>query len=189
MKVLIIDNYDSFTYNLFHYVEPLVKELKVLRNNAFPLEKVNDYDGIILSPGPGLPDEAGLTKEVIDTFKSKKRILGICLGHQAIVESEGGKLKNLDEVLHGIAVETYLLKDNNYIFNNIPENILTGRYHSYVACKKNLPDSLQIIATDVYGEIQAVKHITYDVTGLQFHPESVLTPYGKKIIENWVSGF
>jgi len=185
MKTLIIDNYDSFTYNLFHYVEEFTGDLQVVRSDSFRLEFVESFDNIILSPGPGLPAAAGLMLDVIKTYYKTKRILGICLGHQAIVEAFGGQLKNLTEVLHGFAVETHIRPDTSYIFDSIPKKINTGRYHSFVADKQFFPKELEVIADDIYGEIQAVKHKKYDIIGLQFHPESVLTDYGKDIIRNW----
>ena len=186
MKILIIDNYDSFTYNLFHYVEEFVSRPVVVRSDSFKLDFVEKFDGIILSPGPGLPSAAGLMPQVIKKYYKTKRILGICLGHQAIVEAFGGKLKNLGNVLHGVAVETYLKTDSSYIFKGLPETLKTGRYHSFVADKQALPAELEVIAEDVYGEIQGVKHRDYDISGLQFHPESVLTDFGKTMIENWL---
>jgi len=186
MKTLIIDNYDSFTYNLYHYVEAFTEELQVVRSDAFEMGFVEAFDNIILSPGPGLPVGAGMMLEVIRKYYKEKRILGICLGHQAIVEAFGGRLKNLDKVLHGFAVETYLKPDDSYIFEGLPEKINTGRYHSFVADRKTLPFELEIIADDIYGEIQGVKHREYDVIGLQFHPESILTDFGKEMIGNWM---
>ena len=167
-------------------MEEFADDLQVVRSDAFELDFVEGFDNIILSPGPGLPAAAGKMLEVIREFYARKRILGICLGHQAIVEAFGGRLKNLDKVLHGFAVETYLKTSSSYIFKGIPEKINTGRYHSFVADKVSLPAELEIIADDIYGEIQGVKHIEYDVIGLQFHPESVLTDYGKILIKNWV---
>lgn len=187
MKTLIIDNYDSFTFNLFHYVEEFTNDLQVVRSDAFELDFVNAFDNIILSPGPGLPSDAGKMLEVIKTYSKTKRILGICLGHQAIVEAFGGRLRNLNEVLHGFSIETYLKPHRSYIFKNIPKKINTGRYHSYVAEKKGFPSELEVIADDVNNEIQAVKHKQFDVIGLQFHPESVLTEFGKQMIQNWMS--
>jgi len=186
MKTLIIDNYDSFTYNLFHYVEGFTSELKVVRSDVFRLDYVEPFDNIILSPGPGLPEGAGLMLDVIKNYYKEKRILGICLGHQAIVEAFGGRLKNLDKVLHGFAVETYFKPKDSYIFKDIPEKINTGRYHSFVADREMFPSELEVIAEDIYGEIQGIKHREYDVIGLQFHPESILTDYGKQMIGNWM---
>ena len=187
LKLLIIDNYDSFTYNLFHYVAEYEPDVDVLRSDAFALHDLEKYQNIILSPGPGLPGDAGLMPGVIERYHSRKRILGICLGHQALFEFFGGRLINLKEVLHGMAVQTFLETDKSYIFENIPPQIKTGRYHSYVADNQWIPDDLEIIATDVYGRIQGIKHRYYDIIGLQFQPESILTEYGKDMIRNWLS--
>ncbi|OIP01557.1 MAG: aminodeoxychorismate/anthranilate synthase component II [Bacteroidetes bacterium CG2_30_33_31] len=186
MKILIIDNYDSFTYNLFHYVQQFNEDVQVVRNNLFDLGFVDNFDAIILSPGPGLPQNAGKTLEVICQYYMTKRILGICLGHQAIFQAFGGELKNLAQVLHGKSVETNIYPKKSYIFDGLPGKINTGRYHSFVADYNSLPTDIEIIADDIFGEIQAIKHKKYDVIGLQFHPESVLTEFGKTIIRNWV---
>lgn len=186
MKTLIIDNYDSFTYNLLHYVEKYTQEVEVWRNDAFKLEDVQAFDSIILSPGPGLPKDAGLMMDVIDLYHRSKNILGICLGHQALYEYFGGKLKNLKEVIHGEAVETYLYKNRSSIFDELPKTIQSGRYHSYVAHKEYLPEDLEIIASDIKGEIQGIIHKNYELLGLQFHPESILTDFGEQMIKNWL---
>ncbi len=185
MKTVIIDNYDSFTYNLYHYVEMVTDEVQVFRNDEVSLHQVNQFDKIILSPGPGLPVDAGITMEIIDYFSGKKPILGICLGHQAIVESFGGQLINLDKVLHGVSVEVEL-DFSEPIFKGLPAKIQTGRYHSYVAALNRLPADLKLIATDLNGTVQGVRHKQFDVVGLQFHPESILTDFGFKIIKNWL---
>lgn len=186
MKTVIIDNYDSFTFNLYHYVEQLCDNLDVVRNDAFSLEFLDQYDQIILSPGPGIPSHAGQLMQIIHRYKCQKRILGICLGHQALVEAYGGKLKNMPNVLHGQAVETYIDSSKSYIFSTIPDKILTGRYHSFVADNQSLSKDFEIIATDIHGDVQGIQHKEYDIIGLQFHPESIMTDYGFLMIKNWV---
>lgn len=185
MKVAVIDNYDSFTYNLVHYLEDLGAEVTVFRNDEFDLEDLASFEKILLSPGPGIPDEAGLLKEVIKTYDKTKDIFGVCLGLQAIGEIYGGKLTNLDTVFHGVATKISVTNDD-FIFNNLPQNFEVGRYHSWVVATENLPDSLIITSTDENGEIMSLKHQYLNVRGVQFHPESVLTPNGKQILENWL---
>lgn len=186
MKIVIIDNYDSFTYNLSHLVKELGAEVTVLRNDSFPIEELETYDKILLSPGPGIPKEAGLLLEVIRTYAGKKPILGVCLGEQAIGEVFGGKLTNLSEVYHGIQ-SPIRITASNYMFEGLPEEILVGRYHSWVIDRENFPDALEITAVSQEGYIMALRHKDFDVQGIQFHPESVLTPDGKKIISNWLN--
>lgn len=186
MKIVIIDNYDSFTYNLSHLVKELGAEVTVLRNDSFPIEELETYDKILLSPGPGIPKEAGLLLEVIRTYAGKKPILGVCLGEQAIGEVFGGKLTNLSEVYHGIQ-SPIRITASNYLFEGLPEEILVGRYHSWVIDRENFPDALEITAVSQEGYIMAFRHKDFDVQGIQFHPESVLTPDGKKIISNWLN--
>lgn len=186
MKIVIIDNYDSFTYNLSHLVKELGAEVTVLRNDSFPIEELETYDKILLSPGPGIPKEAGLLLEVIRTYAGKKPILGVCLGEQAIGEVFGGKLTNLSEVYHGIQ-SPIRITASNYLFEGLPEEILVGRYHSWVIDWENFPDALEITAVSQEGYIMALRHKDFDVQGIQFHPESVLTPDGKKIISNWLN--
>lgn len=186
MKIVIIDNYDSFTYNLSHLVKKLGAEVTVLRNDSFPIEGLETYDKILLSPGPGIPKEAGLLLEVIRTYAGKKPILGVCLGEQAIGEVFGGKLTNLSEVYHGIQ-SPIRITASNYLFEGLPEEILVGRYHSWVIDRENFPDALEITAVSQEGYIMALRHKDFDVQGIQFHPESVLTPDGKKIISNWLN--
>lgn len=185
MKIVIIDNYDSFTYNLSHLVKELGAEVTVLRNDSFPIEELETYDKILLSPGPGIPKEAGLLLEVIRTYAGKKPILGVCLGEQAIGEVFGGKLTNLSEVYHGIQ-SPIRITASDYLFEGLPEEILVGRYHSWVIDRENFPDALEITAVSQEGYIMALRHKDFDVQGIQFHPESVLTPDGKKIISNWL---
>lgn len=186
MKIVIIDNYDSFTYNLSHLVKELGAEVTVLSNDSFPIEELETYDKILLSPGPGIPKEAGLLLEVIRTYAGKKPILGVCLGEQAIGEVFGGKLTNLSEVYHGIQ-SPIRITAFNYLFEGLPEEILVGRYHSWVIDRENFPDALEITAVSQEGYIMALRHKDFDVQGIQFHPESVLTPDGKKIISNWLN--
>lgn len=185
MKLLIIDNYDSFTYNLVHLVESLGTECTVVRNDKISLSEVAQYDSIILSPGPGIPDEAGITKKVIQQFSTSKKILGVCLGHQAIGEVCGGQLINLSEVYHGVATPVQV-KVNDKLFDDVPSTFLAGRYHSWVVSEEKFPDELEITATDANGQVMALRHRTHNVRGVQFHPESVLTEHGSKIINNWL---
>ncbi|MBQ8888291.1 MAG: aminodeoxychorismate/anthranilate synthase component II [Bacteroidaceae bacterium] len=186
MKTVIIDNYDSFTYNLSHLVKEAGAEVTVLRNDQFELADLQVFDKIILSPGPGIPSEAGLLIEVIREYAGKKPILGVCLGEQAIGEVFGGKLINLSEVFHGVQTPiTITGKDS--LFEGLPETVNVGRYHSWVVASEGLPDCLEITAISKEGYIMALRHKTYDVHGIQFHPESVLTPDGKKMIENFLN--
>jgi anthranilate synthase component II len=186
MKIVIIDNYDSFTYNLVHAVEHITQqEIDVFRNDEIALTGLEKYDHIILSPGPGIPSEAGLLLDIIKTYAPTKKMLGVCLGHQAIGEVFGGNLHNLNDVFHGLAKNTIVINDD-VIFNNMPTNFETGRYHSWVVDKENFPTDLDITATDDEGLVMALKHKIFNVRGVQFHPESVLTPLGNKILENWI---
>ena len=185
MKIVIIDNYDSFTYNLSHLVKELGAEVTVVRNDQFALPELEAYDKIILSPGPGIPSEAGLLLDVIKTYAGKKPILGVCLGHQAIGECFGAQLTNLSEVFHGVATEGTQF-GNDPIFAGLPQRITMGRYHSWVVSKENFPSCLEITAESDEGQIMALRHREYDIHGIQFHPESVLTPEGRKIIENFL---
>lgn len=187
MKTVIIDNYDSFTYNLAHLVKELGTEVDVLRNDKFELEELEKYDKIILSPGPGIPEEAGLLLEVIRTYAGRKPILGVCLGEQAIGQVFGGKLTNLSEVFHGIQTNVKI-KNKDYIFDGLPTEIPVGRYHSWVVDTDGFPEELVITAISPEGQIMALRHRKYDVHGIQFHPESVLTPDGKQIVGNWLKG-
>jgi len=192
MKILVFDNYDSFTYNLVHLVEKILHEkVDVYRNDKIPLEKVKAYDKIILSPGPGIPVEAGLLLPLIKEYAPSKPILGVCLGHQAIGEAFGGKLINLSSVYHGVAtpigiVKSDDLKVKNNLFDGLPSSLTVGRYHSWVVSEEGFPDELEITARDEKNMIMGLQHKTYDVQGVQFHPESVLTPDGEKIMRNWL---
>ena len=207
MKIVIIDNYDSFTYNLSHLVKELGAEVTVLRNDQFELSDLEQYSKILLSPGPGIPSEAGLLLDVIKTYAGKKPILGVCLGHQAIGEVFGAKLENLSDVFHGVATEGTQF-GNDEIFSGLPSRITMGRYHSWVVSREDFPDCLEITAesdeglrvgdgtsgmglrvgdgTSGMGQIMALRHKTLNIRGIQFHPESVLTPDGRKIIQNWL---
>ena len=185
MKIVIIDNYDSFTYNLSHLVKELGAEVTVYRNDQFELSQLEEFSKIILSPGPGIPSEAGLLLDVIKTYAGKKPILGVCLGHQAIGEAFGGKLENLSDVFHGVATPCHIIADDP-VFSGIERDITIGRYHSWVVSKENFPDSLEITAESDEGQIMALKHKTLNVRGIQFHPESVLTPDGRKMLQNWM---
>ncbi len=184
VSVLVIDNYDSFTYNLVHYLEDLGCTVTVKRNDRLTLEEVDAFDKIVLSPGPGIPDEAGLLKEIIAKYAPTKSILGVCLGQQAIGEVFGGTLINLDEVHHGVATQIRITKDDP-IFDGLPKEIEVGRYHSWVV-NPDLPEVLEATSVDENGQVMSLRHKEYDVCAVQFHPESVLTPEGKKILENWI---
>ena len=185
-KILVIDNYDSFTFNLVHYLEDLDCEVTVLRNDKFDLEDIQHFDKIVLSPGPGIPEEAGLLKAVIKRYASSKSILGVCLGQQAIGEVFGGQIVNLEEVYHGVHTDTTICVDDEPLFNNMDKTIQVGRYHSWVV-DANLPAVLEATSIDKNGQIMSLRHRAYDVKGVQFHPESVLTPNGKQILENWIN--
>ena len=186
MKIAVIDNYDSFTYNLVHYLEDLNANVTVFRNDEFELNELEKFDKILLSPGPGIPDEAGLLKDVIKKYATTKSIFGVCLGLQAIGEVFGGKLTNLEKVYHGVATKVTKTEDD-FIFNDLPNEFEVGRYHSWVVSNENLPADLIVTSTDENGQIMSMKHANFDIRGVQYHPESVLTPYGKKILENWLS--
>ncbi len=186
MKILILDNYDSFTYNLVHYVEQFCDDLTVKRNDEILLDTVDDFDAIVLSPGPGLPKDAGIMPELIKRYSSTKKILGVCLGHQAIGEAFGGKLKNLNQVHHGVSIPVNIIDRNESLFSGLPNRIDTGRYHSWVIDRETVPFQLMVTANDDDSQIMAIRHKEFDVCGVQFHPESLLTPEGLKIIENWV---
>ena len=186
MNIVIIDNYDSFTYNLSHLVKELGAKVSVFRNDQFQLSQLEIFDKIILSPGPGIPSEAGLLLDVIKTYASRKPMLGVCLGHQAIGEAFGAHLENLSEVFHGVATEGTQL-GNDPIFAGLPRRITMGRYHSWVVSREGLPDCLEITAESDEGQIMALRHRHYNLHGIQFHPESVLTPQGKDIIKNWIN--
>jgi len=185
-KIIVIDNYDSFTYNLVHYLEDLGCDVTVKRNDQLTLEEVKPFDKIVLSPGPGIPDEAGLLKSIIKEYASTKSILGVCLGQQAIGEVFGGKIINLDVVYHGVATKINITVDNESLFHGLEKTIDVGRYHSWVV-DENLPEQLEATSFDENGQIMSLRHKIYDVKGVQFHPESVLTPDGKQMLKNWLN--
>jgi anthranilate synthase component II len=195
MKVLVFDNYDSFTYNLVHLVHKVADvTVDVFRNDEIPLEKVKEYDKIILSPGPGIPSEAGMLLQLVKEYAATKSILGVCLGHQAIGEAFGGQLVNLKNVFHGVAtpvtiagkdINTEVEPSSKRLFKGLPSVFPVGRYHSWVISEKDFPSDLSITARDENGYIMALEHRNYDVQGVQFHPESVLTPAGETILKNW----
>ncbi|AGD98299.1 anthranilate synthase component II [Blattabacterium sp. (Blatta orientalis) str. Tarazona] len=187
-KILILDNYDSFTYNLVHAVKKLTKNpVKVSRNNEIKLSDIEKYRKIILSPGPGIPDEAHILKPLVKKYASTKSIFGVCLGQQAIGEVFGATLLNTKEVYHGITSLIKIVDPQEILFQKIPREIKVGRYHSWIISPRNFPRDLKITAIGDKGEIMALRHRFYDVRGVQFHPESILTPYGEKIIDNWLN--
>ncbi|HSV87814.1 MAG TPA: aminodeoxychorismate/anthranilate synthase component II [Bacteroidales bacterium] len=189
MNILILDNYDSFTYNLFHIIESILHPgigLEVWRNDQIEVEALSRFDKIVISPGPGLPQEAGIICEAISRWAPEKSILGVCLGHQAITRAFGGSLKNLNKVLHGVSIPVTITNQEATLFRGLPQTIETGRYHSWVPDRDSFPDSLLITAVDAEGNILALQHRTYCVHGVQFHPESIMTPHGKQILRNWV---
>ena len=184
-KIIIIDNYDSFTYNLSHLVKELGADVTVVRNDQFDLDDIEAFDKIILSPGPGIPSEAGLLLDVIRRYAGRKPILGVCLGHQAIGEAFGAQLENLSDVFHGVATPCRITTDD-LLFEGLPANITVGRYHSWVVSREGLPACIEVTAESPEGQIMALRHRDFDVRGIQFHPESVLTPDGKTMINNWI---
>lgn len=185
-RIAVIDNYDSFTYNLVHYLEALGAHVVVFRNDEVALDDLEPFSKILLSPGPGIPDEAGLLKAIIVQYAKTKSILGVCLGQQAIAEVFGGTIVNLDRVYHGVATELTLCVPDEALYANIPEPIAVGRYHSWTVDRTTLPDVLEITAVDPNGEILSLRHRTLDVRAVQFHPESVLTPHGKQMLATWL---
>jgi len=188
MKIIVFDNYDSFTYNLVHLVQKITHgSVDVYRNDQLPLEHIKGYDKIILSPGPGIPSEAGALLPLIKEYASSKSILGVCLGHQAIGESFGGKLTNLQNVYHGVATDIKIEKEGSTLFAGLPGVIKVGRYHSWIINEEGFPSELEITARDDNAYIMALQHKRFDVKGVQFHPESVLTPDGELIMRNWLN--
>lgn len=185
MNIIVIDNYDSFTFNLVHYLEELDCTVTVKRNDQFDLGEIAHYDKIVLSPGPGIPDEAGLLKAVIKKYAKTKPMLGVCLGHQAIAEVFGGTLSNLTTVFHGVASSISVTQEDP-LFKELPASFDVGRYHSWVV-NKPLPEGFVLLAEEENGQVMAFKHDTYPIYGVQFHPESVLTPNGKQLLKNWVT--
>lgn len=185
MKIVIIDNYDSFTYNLSHLIKSLGVDVDVVRNDQFNLAELEPYSKIVLSPGPGIPSEAGLLLDVIRAYAGKKPILGVCLGHQAIGEVFGGQLENLTDVFHGVATPCHIIADDP-IFSGIERNITVGRYHSWVVSQDGFPDGLEVTAVSDEGQVMSLRHRKLNIRGIQFHPESVLTPDGKTMLQNWL---
>ncbi len=186
MKILVLDNYDSFVYNLVYILKDLGNEVDVFRNDKISLEAVNQYDKILLSPGPGIPEEAGILIPLIKEYASSKSIFGVCLGHQAIGEAFGAKLQNMGDVLHGVTTPCYITDPNEKLFQDIPSIIEVCRYHSWTVIPESMPKELKITAVDAEGQIMALCHRTLDIQAVQFHPESVLTPLGKQMIQNWL---
>jgi anthranilate synthase component 2 len=187
MKILVIDNYDSFTYNLVHAIKKISGlPVDVYRNDEISLEEIEKYDKIVLSPGPGIPEEAGLLLDIIKEYAPKKSILGVCLGHQAIGEAFGGKLHNMNRVFHGIATPVELTQNSSILFKGLPKSFEVGRYHSWIVKEEQLPECFEVTSYDSEGMIMSMQHKEYDVQSVQFHPESVLTPLGETIIENWL---
>lgn len=187
MKIIIIDNYDSFTYNLVHMIEDITGEYpSVFRNDEIEVDEINAYDLIILSPGPGIPDEAGILKEVIKTYAGKKPIFGVCLGLQAITEVFGGSIENLDLVFHGVATTMKITNFDAPIYKDIPTEFEAARYHSWIASIKGFPKELEITSVDEFGSIMSLQHKKYNISAVQFHPESILTPLGETIVRNFI---
>lgn len=186
-RILILDNYDSFTYNLLHYAEAFPNvAVDVIRNDRIAIDEIEKYDSIILSPGPGLPQEAAQLIPIVKRYKEYKRIFGVCLGHQAIAQVFGGELENMKTVYHGVSSPIKINEPKHYIFQGLPNVIDVGRYHSWVVSKRNFPDCLQVEAVDMDGRIMALSHKELNICAVQFHPESILTPHGKKLISNWL---
>lgn len=186
MKLLVLDNYDSFTYNLVYILRELGARPDVVRNNKIALDAVDQYDKIMLSPGPGIPSEAGIMQELVREYGPTKSILGICLGHQGIGEVYGARLENLGDVLHGVAHRTIITDRSEPLFSTIPDQLTVGRYHSWTVVPDSMPADLRVTAVDEQGRVMALAHTRFDVRGLQFHPESVLTDNGVKMLENWL---
>ncbi len=186
-KILVFDNYDSFTYNLVHYIEEIVGySVDVYRNDQIALDEIEKYDKILLSPGPGVPCDAGVLIPLIQRYGASKSIFGVCLGHQAIAEAFGGSISNLPKVYHGVATPITIVDDGEYLFDGIPKEICVGRYHSWVVNEQDLPACFTITSRDEEGKIMGIHHNEFDVRGVQFHPESILTEQGKKMMENWL---
>lgn len=187
-RILVFDNYDSFTYNLVHLVEKISNaKVEVFRNNKIDLKTISVYDKIILSPGPGIPNEAGLLIPLIQQYASSKSILGVCLGHQAIAEAFGGKLMQLENVFHGLATNVMLEASSGFLFENLPKSFKVGRYHSWVVDEKTLSSELKVTARDEQGRIMAIQHSNFNISGVQFHPESIMTEYGEELMRNFIN--
>jgi len=186
MKILVVDNYDSFTYNLVHIIRALGYDMDIYRNDKISIEEVKEYDKILLSPGPGIPDEAGIMKQVIKEYASSKSILGICLGHQGIAEIFGATLYNIPKVLHGVTSVSSVVDRDENLFKDIPTEFQATHYHSWAVVPKSISNDLKVTAINPEGLVMGLRHVSYDVRGLQFHPESIMTPLGPKMIENWL---
>jgi anthranilate synthase component 2 len=186
MKILVLDNYDSFTYNLVHIIRALGYEVDIFRNDKIGVEDVKKYDKILLSPGPGIPDEAGIMKQVVKEYGPSKSILGICLGHQGIGEVYGAKLFNIPKVLHGVTSISTISDRDEYLFSGVPDTFQATHYHSWAVLPESIPSDLKVTAANGEGLIMGLRHVKYDVKGLQFHPESIMTPEGPRMIENWL---
>ena len=187
MKILVLDNYDSFTYNLVHIIRELGYRMDIFRNDKIRLEEVKIYDKILLSPGPGIPDEAGIMKQLIREYGSSKSILGVCLGHQGIAEVFGARLYNIPKVLHGVTSQIIVKKRNEKLFRDVPESFMATHYHSWAVVEDSIPDELEVTAVNKEGLVMALSHKKNDVRGVQFHPESVMTEHGPRMIENWLA--
>lgn len=188
LSILILDNYDSFTYNLVHQVEQFTDEFEVFRNDAISVQEANRFDKILLSPGPGLPKDAGVMSELLKTYSSSKSVLGICLGMQGIAETFGAELFNMPQVLHGVITNCKVLDRSELLYNDVPDAFEIGHYHSWAVDQKSMPNELITTAVDSNGTIMSIRHRDYDVRGVQFHPESVMTPNGLQMIRNWIEG-
>jgi anthranilate synthase component 2 len=190
MKIVVLDNYDSFTYNLVHLIEKITGiSPAVFRNDEISVEALNSFDMLVLSPGPGLPNEAGILKEVIKTYATTKPIFGVCLGLQAITEVFGGQLENLESVYHGVATTMEVVKGNAIIYKNMPQTFEAARYHSWIASSNNFPNELEITAIDANGAIMSLQHKNYKISAVQYHPESILTPMGETIVKNFINAY
>ncbi|MCD6111698.1 MAG: aminodeoxychorismate/anthranilate synthase component II [Bacteroidales bacterium] len=187
MKILIIDNYDSFTYNLAQLIEQTGNTFEIIKKDKVNIDEINDYKKILFSPGPGLPNDSNIMFNIIKKYHRTKSILGICLGHQAIAEYFGCKISHLDKIMHGVSSKINILDDNDYIFKNIPQNFAAARYHSWIVDSNNFSEQLKITSVDQDDNIMSISHKTYDIKGLQFHPESIITDFGVEIISNWIS--
>ncbi len=188
MKILVLDNYDSFTYNLVHLIRELGWDCRVSRNDQIALEKIAPFDKILLSPGPGIPEDAGIMKSVIREYGHSKSILGVCLGHQGIAEVYQGSLYNMPDVLHGVTSEVSVVDPAEKLFKDIPEKFMAGHYHSWSVLPESIQNNLRVTAVNEQGLVMAIAHKQYDVRGVQFHPESIMTAHGKKMLNNWISG-
>jgi anthranilate synthase component 2 len=186
MRILVLDNYDSFTYNLVYILRELHPKVEVFRNDKIKLEEVNVYDKILLSPGPGIPSEAGIMQDLVREYAPTKSILGICLGEQGISEVFGASLENMSDVLHGVSHEVEVIDPEERLFRGLPSKFMVGRYHSWTVIPSSVPETMRVTAVDSEGRVMGIRHTQYDVRGLQFHPESVLTEHGKEMLTNWL---